>query len=98
MIIFLLITGLIISLGFNVTTCVLIKRQLRRIDIYENWVIDVKNDLINTLEEMRKIDKHGTFATSMSDPEKGVFESDDQVGQLFKDLLDIVEKLNERTQ
>ena len=98
MITFLLIAGLIISLGFNVAAFVLIKRQFGRIDTYESWILEFKMDLVNTLEEMRKIDKQGTFATSMSDPEKGVFESDDQVGQIFKELLDLIEKLNERTQ
>jgi len=53
-------------------------------------------DLVNTLEEMRAIDKEGTFATSLND--KGNFESDDQVGRIFKELLDLIEKLNERTQ
>jgi hypothetical protein len=45
---------------------------------------------------MHDIDKVGTFATSMND--KGTFESDDQVGQVFKDLIELVEKLNQRIQ
>jgi len=36
------------------------------------------------------------FATVLND--KGAFESDDQVGQIFKELLEIIEKLNSRTQ
>lgn len=98
MITFLLITGLVTSLGVCVATFIIIQRLLRRIDTYEKWILELKMDLVNTLETMRAIDKQGTFATALKDPEKGVFESDDQVGQIFKELLDLVEKLNERTQ
>jgi translation elongation factor EF-Tu-like GTPase len=96
MITFLLIVGLIISLGFNVATFIIIPRLLTRIDIYEDWILDLKTELINTVEEMRKIDRQGTFATSIND--KGTFESDDQVGQIFKDILELIEKLNDKTQ
>ena len=96
MITFLLIVGLIISLGFNVATFIIINRLLTRIDVYENWILDFKIDLVETLEEMRKIDKEGIFATSLND--KGTFESDDQVGQIFKNILELIERLNEKTQ
>lgn len=96
MITFLLIVGLIISLGFNVATIIIIKRLLKRTSVYESWIVEFKSDLISTLEEMRTIDRNGTFATSMND--EGLFESDDQVGQIFKELLDLIEKLNDRTQ
>jgi len=96
MLTFLLVTGLIISLGLNVATFILIRILLAKNGIYEQWVMELKTDVLNTLEEMRKIDTKGTFATSMND--KGTFESDDQVGQIFKELVEIVEKLNERIQ
>lgn len=96
MITFLLIAGLVTSLGFNVAAFILIRRLLFKIKTYENWILEFKMDLVNTLEEMRAIDKEGTFATSLND--KGNFEADDQVGRIFKELLDLVEKLNERTQ
>ncbi len=98
MITFLFITALIISLGLNVATFIIINRLIERSETFERWILNFKMDLVNTLEEMRAIDKQGTFATSVSDPEKGVFESDDQVGQIFKELLELVEKVNERIQ
>ena len=98
MITFLLIAGLVISLGFCVATIIIIQCLLKRNGTYEKWILEFKMDLVDTLESMRAIDKQGTFATSVSDPEKGVFESDDQVGQIFKEILDLVEKLNERIQ
>ena len=96
MTIFLLITGLVISLGLNVATFIIIRNLLEKTRTYEEWILDFKQDVIDTLALMRAIDKQGTFATSVND--QGTFESDDQVGQVFKELLDLSEKLNKRTQ
>ena len=96
MITFFLITGLVLSLGLNITAFILLRIQLSKISTYESWILETKTSLITTIEKMREIDKIGTFATSMND--KGTFESDDQVGQIFKELLDLVEKLDNRIQ
>jgi len=96
MITFLLILGLIISLGLNIAAYKLIRNLLRKISIYENWILEFKQDVTDTLSLMRAIDKQGVFATSLN--EKGLFESDDQVGQIFKEIMSLIEKLNERTQ
>jgi len=96
MITFLLITGLVISLGFNVAAYKLIRILLKKQSTYEQWILEFKADLTKTLTDMQAIDKQGVFATSVND--KGVFESDDEVGQIFKQLTELVEKLNERTQ
>ena len=98
MITFFLIIGLVISIGLNLAMFILIKNLLKKIDVYEEWVLNFKTDLIDTLQQMRELDKQGTFATSLPDPEKGIFESDDQVGIIFKDLTSLVEKLNQRIQ
>ena len=95
MIIFLLILGLILSLGLNVTSFVLLKILLSKIKTYEMWILDFKSDLVSTVDKMKEIDTKGTFATSLND--KGTFEADDEVGQIFKELLDLIEKLNQRT-
>lgn len=87
---------LVISVGCNIAAVILIKRLLNKIDIYEEWVLDFKTDVIDTLEKMRDLDKQGLVATSVND--KGIFESDDQVGVIFKGLLDLIEKLNQRIQ
>ena len=98
MITFLLIIGLIILLGLNVATCIIILRQIKRIGIYEEWILEFKMDLVNTLDEMRKIDSDATFKSSFKSDGMGAFESDDEVGQVFKDILGTIEKLNDRTQ
>jgi len=95
MIIGLLITGLIISIGFNVTSFLLIRILLKKNSIHEQWILDFKQDVINTLATMRLIDDKGTFATSVNN--EGKFEADDQVGQSFKELMDLIVKLNDRT-
>jgi len=96
MITFLLITVLIISLGLNIAGFILIQTLLKKISTYEQWILDFKRDVLETLDIMREIDKQGTFATAVND--KGTFESDDQVGQVFKEILELIEKLNERAQ
>lgn len=92
MIIFLLTVGLIISLGLNISTFILVRILLKKIGIYENYIKEFKSNLVNTVNEMRKIDTRGTFATRVDD--KGKFESDDEVGVVFKDLMELIEKLN----
>jgi len=96
MITFLLITALVISLALNVVIIMLVRNILKKNSIYEEWILEFKRDVNDTLALMREIDKQGVFATSVN--EKGVFESDDHIGQLFKELTDLLEKLNERSQ
>jgi hypothetical protein len=96
MIIILLALSLVIHIGFLITAYIIIKRLLAKIDTYEAWVLDFKTDVISTLERMRDIDKSVVFSSRLN--EKGAFESDDQVGGVFKDLLELIEKLNQRTQ
>ena len=87
-----LITGLVLSLGVNIATFILIRNSLSKIATYEKYIIDFRTDVKTTLEKMREIDKVNTFATILN--EKGLFESDDEVGVIFKDLEKVVENLN----
>jgi len=98
MITFFLIVGLIISLGLNIATFILIQRLLEKVRTYETWVVEFKQNVTDTLGEMRKIDENSTFKSSFESTGKGVFESDDEVGQVFKELLALVEKLDDRIQ
>jgi hypothetical protein len=96
MITFLLIVILVISLGLNIAAYILIRNLLKKQEIYEQWILEFKTAVNTTLDLMRQIDKQGVFATSVN--EKGIFESDDQVGEVFKRITALIEKLNERTQ
>jgi hypothetical protein len=94
MLIYFLIAGLT-ALVVTAPLCVIIRNLLHKNDTYEKWIIDFKQDVNDTYAIMRAIDEQGTFATRLND--KGVFESDDQVGAVFKELADLILKLNERT-
>jgi hypothetical protein len=105
MITFLLITGLVIALVLCTAEFILIKNLLKRISKYEEWVrkyeewiLDCKANVATTLANMRAIDQDATFKSSFLATDKGAFESDDQVGAVFKELVDLIEKLNQRTQ
>lgn len=80
----------------NIFFIKLVRIQLNKIQIYEDWILEFKTDVISTLNTMESIDKRGTFATSVN--EKGLFESDDEVGQIFKDIKNLIEKLNQRVE
>lgn len=96
MITFLLALSLVITLGLLITAYIIIKRLLAKIDTYEEWILDFKTDVLQTLTQMREIDKSAVFSSKLND--QGVFESDDMVGGVFKELVALVEKLNQRTQ
>jgi len=96
MITFLLIVCLVISLGLNVAAYILIRILLKKQAVYEQWILEFKVAVNSTLASMKQIDKQGVFATSVN--EKGIFESDDQVGEIFKQITALIEKLNDRTQ
>jgi hypothetical protein len=92
----LLTLGLVIALVLLLISVAIIKRLMDRCETYEDWILDFKTDVIDTLEQMREIDKSAVFSSKLND--KGVFESDDIVGGVFKELMDLVDKLNQRTQ
>lgn len=94
MLTFILILISIISIIINIGAIIIIKRLLLKNEIYEDWILNFKKEVSSTLEEMRLIDKQGTFATSMN--QEGTFESDDQVGHIFKDILSLIEQLNSK--
>ncbi len=96
MIVTLLSLGLVTSLALLFIAFLIIRRLLTRVETYEEWILDFKTDVMDTLEQMREIDKSAVFSSKLSD--KGAFESDDIVGGVFKELQDLVEKLNQRTQ
>lgn len=98
MIIFILITVLIISLAFNISAYILIRTLLTKIKTYEEWILDFKSNVIDTLEKMQEIDQQSTFKSSFLSSDQGAFESDDQVGQVFKDLKELIDKLNQKAQ
>jgi len=56
------------------------------IKFLEGWVSDFKADVLKTFVHIKLID------------DKQMFEKDDEVGIVFRDMMDLITKLNERTQ
>lgn len=55
-----------------------------KIDIYESWIVEFKNDINEVYQEIKGVD------------DKQLFEKDDEVGSIFSDLYLIIQKLNQR--
>jgi hypothetical protein len=82
MIILSLLLGLFFAttviLGYIVYIC------QNKIDIYEGWIVEFKNDVSEVYQQIKLID------------DKQLFEKDDEVGSIFSDLYLIIQKLNQR--
>lgn len=90
----------LLSIATNIFLYRLVSVLLKKITIYENEIIKsdtllltIQNNIIKSLEIMREIDKQGVFSSRIS--EKGLFESDDMVGQIFIDLTQTVDDLSQ---
>ncbi len=84
------------SIGINIASVLLFKIVNSKINIYEQYILDFKHRANITLGMMRSIDTRGSFSTGINN--NGKFENDDEVGQVFKELLSLIEKLNEITE
>ena len=94
-----LIVSLAISIGINISLGILSKIHLKKISIYEteilksdDFILSMREQILKSLSTMREIDKQGVFSSRPL--EKGLFESDDMVGSIFKDLMQTVDELN----
>lgn len=56
-----------------------------KVDIYESWIVEFKDDINDVYHRMKVID------------DRQIFEKDDEVGSTFSQLYLIIEKLNQRT-
>ena len=72
----------ITTLGFGYATFNLMRKH----EQVEDWVIALQNRVGNVVTEMKDID------------EKGLFEADDEVGSIFKQLSDITLTLESFTE
>lgn len=67
-----------IVLGYIIYNC------QNKIDIYEQWIVEFKDDVNDVYQELKVVD------------DKNIFEKDDDVGVIFSELYKIMEKLNQR--
>lgn len=59
--------------------------QSKKNTIYEQWIVDIQNKVEDVYNTMRQIDSQEWFST------------DDDVGVVFKRLVELIEYLDEKT-
>lgn len=77
---------LLVSLLLNIFLLISLKRAFNQIDILEEWLVEFKFLLNNTYKKLKNID------------ERGMFEKDDDVGVIFKNIIEIIQLTNKRIQ
>jgi hypothetical protein len=77
---------LIVSIVINFLLYKAAQIQLHKSWIYENWIFDLKSDVEETYLQIKDIDN------------KQWFQSEDDVGEVFRSITDLITHLNERTQ
>jgi hypothetical protein len=60
--------------------------QLQKAELYESWIEEFKQDMMQTFAYIKLID------------DRNIFSKDDEVGVVFQDMVNVIGKLNERTQ
>lgn len=75
---------LVLSILLNIYLAIILFRALNRLEMYEEWIIDIKDTILNAYLMMKKVDILGAF------------EASDEVGQSFKALLQISTQLNNK--
>jgi competence protein ComGC len=83
MIYIILAVSLIINIALIVGVVNLLKQNEELEDTLTETLVDIKGKVNTALEALRDADL------------KGSFESDDEVGVVFKEIKDVVENLNE---
>jgi len=84
----------VVAISIVIAELIIIKKLLNKQKTYEAWILSTRTQVQETLTFMRDIDKQGVF--SSREVAEGIFESDDLVGQIFKQLTEIVEDLNKK--
>ena len=74
--------GLVIFIIADVVGCYVIWNLMKKQEMLETWVENYSERMNTAYSDMQRIDS------------KGVFEADDEVGEVFTQLRDITEQLN----
>ena len=74
--------SLIIASILLVTTCYVIWNLMKKTELLETWVEDFTEAIESVQRDLTQIDS------------KGYFEEDDEVGDVFKQIKEIVKKLD----
>ena len=86
-----LLTIVILSVLLAISVCIIvagyiaININLEKIETYEKWILEFQTDVQQTYIQLREVDN------------KNLFNKDDDVGFVFTQLVNIVEKLKDKT-
>ena len=81
-----LIILLCLSVALNVVFFLVARAQYIKSNKYEQMVVEFGEDAMQTYVRMKNID------------DRQMFEKDDDVGVIFQDMVNIIERFNEKTQ
>jgi hypothetical protein len=73
-----------VSVTASVTLGYLVYIGQKKIDIYEQWVLEFRTDVNNVYTQLQQLD------------DNQIFQKDDEVGVIFLDIVTLIEKLNTR--
>lgn len=77
---------LLASIVTNIFLLIALKRAFYQQDILESWIVEFRTLINNAYNKLKNIDN------------RGIFEKDDEVGILFKEIVSIIELTNKRIQ
>jgi hypothetical protein len=75
---------IVLLLGCLITAGVIIRNLIIQNSLYEEWVINLSNRVEKTHDEMQMLD------------ERDMFESDDEVGIIFREIKELIDELYEK--
>lgn len=75
----------VISLVFNIFLITSLNINLKKIEIYESWILNYKEIVKETYLLLKQVD------------DKEIFEKDDEVGAVFSNIREIIQDLKEKT-
>jgi hypothetical protein len=84
---------LIVSVIINIFLYKALNTQLKKINLYEQWIIDYDNWIYDAKDMIRS-----TYLRMRSVDDRSLFFKDDDVGFVFQELLALLKKFNERIQ
>ena len=85
MTIIIIIILFVISLVLNIFLLTSLKINLKKIEIYESWILNYREIVKETYMSLKKVD------------DKEIFEKDDDVGAAFSNIMEIIQDLQEKT-
>lgn len=75
----------VISLVLNIFLITSLNINLKKIEIYESWIVNYQEIVKETYLLLKEVD------------DKEIFEKDDEVGAVFSNVREIIQDLKEKT-